>query len=220
MKKLSAVVTTGLALLFALSANAAVVVPPNPEEIIISGVQFVGNGCPQDSYTDVQLLPDGSKFQLILDEIHHAAELLPGVQATEALKKCDITFTLNIPAGYRVAVGGIQQRGRAQLVMGARGTHRTVYQFVGQPVQQTAGLINGPFEGPYLFPPAEIKVEELAWSRCDVAQHLVIKTELGVTRGQQQLMSRARMAPPVQDAEELVGQIFQLVWDTCPVPTL
>ena len=133
--KLTTIIFAGLLLSTQSFANS-------PEQITITDFKYNGSGCPLGS-SDVNLSEDRvSSFSM--DFYDYWAEVGPNISRRDSRKNCFLSISLDIPAGWTLAVGSIRYRGALDLEKGVEATQKSTYFFQGRSEQLS---LESTFEG-------------------------------------------------------------------------
>ncbi|KAJ2928583.1 hypothetical protein H1R20_g8496, partial [Candolleomyces eurysporus] len=122
---------------------------PHPPGFDITSVSFLGIGCPPGS-TYYFLSPD--KTTVIVEFTELFAEAGPGVPISRNRRACQLSFDVNVPAGFTFGVATVDYRGYYQLDSKVTGSQQFTFYFQGKTDLATArSTLTGPAGGDYTF---------------------------------------------------------------------
>jgi hypothetical protein len=137
------------------------------------------------------------------------AEAGGSAATTDRRKNCQMSILVTVPAGWTFAIASVNYRGRARLLSGASGLHRTTYYWQGESrSDSTEQEFTGPFSG---FWSTQDVAPVLVYSDCGAERILNVNTELRVDAG----TSTGRSSMSMRTAEGDVDTLFNIQWAQC-----
>jgi hypothetical protein len=124
-------------------------------------------------------------------------------------KNCQLAVLVTVPAGWTFAIAKVEFRGRARLLAGASGLHRTTYYLQGSSQDRsTEQEFNGPLNA---FWSNDDVAPVLIYSQCATQRIVNINTELRVDAG----ASGGRSSLSMRATEGDVDTLFNFTWERC-----
>ncbi len=151
----------------------------NADNVRIYGLSMAGSGCPAGSVS-AHVGTDGHSLVFDFEEFY--AEVGPGVPLSKSRRFCNLTFSLDVPAGKQYAIQQVDYEGYAYLEEGAGMQHKSSFFFAGRPEEAQLkrtlyGYFNGNFSGA-----DHLSENQLLWSECGGDDLAALTTSVRVFR--------------------------------------
>lgn len=143
----------------------------------IEAVTALGTGCPANSST-ITLAGDKKSFHIAFNEW----EATSSPSQTSQIKDCTLGIKPAFKAGEQVALKSWSFKSNRSVAQGASIRFLSVPSIQGSPVTGTPVDENGPLSGPYTYR-VEVPDAELAWTPCNAARDINLRTTLRQANG-------------------------------------
>ena len=130
-----------------IAGPAAAYAVPGP--VAVTSLSQGGAGCPQGTAVGSTMSSDFSR--LTFDFTTNTVRAGLGVPLSELRRVCQVTLMLSVADGWQYAVTSIEDRGYADLPLGAIGTLTDATYVVGRPISQATTLLVGPQQQNYVI---------------------------------------------------------------------
>ncbi|MGP4110754.1 DUF4360 domain-containing protein [Streptomyces sp. 4N509B] len=182
-----------------------------PSEQIEIGIETInGSGCPAGTAA-VAVNADNTAFTVTYSD--YLAIAGGGASAADFRKNCQLSLTVDVPAGFTYAISTVDYRGYASIADGASGFQQASYYYMGE--SQTTSS-NTTFQGPYddnWHTNDTTEWAELVWAPCGEQRNLNVNTELRVYRGSSPSSAVSLMT--MDSTDSAVSTIYHMEWKEC-----
>jgi Domain of unknown function (DUF4360) len=209
------VVLAAVSTMLALSLSGPAYAAPNSSEatadvpggnVTVEVVANNGSGCAPGTATVIGNA-DRSGFRVRYHDF--VAESGGGAPVTDRRKNCQLAVLVTVPAGWTFAIAEVEFRGRARLLAGASGLHRTNYYVQGSSQERdTEQEFSGPLNS---FWSNRDVAPVLIYSPCSAQRIVNINTELRVDAGS----SHSKSSLSMRSTEGDVDTLFNFSWVRC-----
>ncbi|MGZ3770020.1 MAG: DUF4360 domain-containing protein [Bdellovibrio sp.] len=207
-------------LFFAVTSQSHSQTPPG---VRVQGIEAIGSGCPQGSYS-ATISPDGQSFSILLDNFTAASTM----QNPISRLSCELKINFLVPRGWTFSVFSADYRGYAYADPGTVAVHQALYSFDGsQPKNENPGFRNGKtysfrtqeFHGPYndnYFIRYDLDQNLAPWAPCndEDIQTLYVTTFL-MSRNMNVNSQRTAQITLDSIDGQVQSQSYRLGWRSC-----
>ena len=197
---------------FFAAFNAAAPTPddkPDPGQVTITGVIYVGFGCPAGKAA-VSHSPDLSTVTIIFDE--YKASIGPGNRFADQAKNCNLNFKVNYPPGYQYTIYKSAFTGYGLLEKGVTLKQMSSYWFASfvndKPTFQST--LVGPYNSDYTLTDT---LQYTVWSPYGASTTLSINTQLVLTSSDPQVQALINISSI--DSKMEYQQAYDVNWRRC-----
>ncbi|MGI5151892.1 DUF4360 domain-containing protein [Plantactinospora sp. CA-294935] len=178
--------------------------------MVVDVVTVSGSGCPPGTVL-VTVAPDNTRFSLIYNSFF--VQVGVGAGPLDFRKSCQAVLALQPPAGFTLAVSGVDHMGYAFLADGATGIHQASHHLQGKP---RPALISHPLIGPMddLWQATDEVLIEPVYLPCGTTPIIVLDTALRVGAGTSDPQTSTSFVS--LDAVDIsYSSSYRLDWATC-----
>lgn len=193
------------------AAAEPVSVAPPAERLTARAEVVTGSGCP-DGAVEVGVFDGNDAFSVKFGQ--YPARAGGGAAVTSFSRGCQVDVLLSQPAGYSLAIAGVEYRGTAHLASGVVGLVQGIHFFSGATASpMTRYTFTGPYDGAWAAV-EEVEPQLLAFLPCGGQRHVAVNIVLRVGNG--------RIGPdaPASDLSLVPagggpGAVYHLAWRSC-----
>lgn len=162
--------------LVALMLLVAWAMPAEAASVSVGRIGVGGTGCPAGSAT-ARVSADGSQLTIRFSQFQVSA----GGATSFDRKACGLAIPVRVPAGYSVALVGLDYNGTVKLPSGASATISVETFFAGGEGPKATKTIRGPKNSRFSYSGTGVAAK---WSSCGTGTNLRVNTSLKVeTKG-------------------------------------